>query len=256
MIRNLLALATGLAFAGATWADKPSVAATKGASAVVTAAIVATGGEELLNKFKGTSMTMKGEMSMMGLDLEFEGKVIAMQPDKYKMTIDTSLMGQKLSIEQVMNGKKMKASLNGMAIPLDDDTKDQLQDSITEMEITQLTPLLDAKKYTLKSGDEAEVDGKKADVVIVNSENGKVKDMKLFFDKTSHLLVKTQKKDKDESDKEIDEESFYLDYKKVQGVLTPHKGSVKHDGKDFMKFTLSDVKLLEKVDDKEFAIDD
>jgi hypothetical protein len=68
--------------------------------------------------------------------------------------------------------------------------------------------------------------------------------------------VKTQKKDKDENDKEIDEESFYQDYKKVQGVMTPHKGVVKHDGKDFMKFTLSDVKHLEKVDDKEFAIDD
>ena len=119
-----------------------------------------------------------------------------------------------------------------------------------------LTPLLDAKKYTIKSGDEAEIDGNKADVVLVSSEKAGLKDLKLYFDRTSHLLVKMQKKDKDENDVEVDEETTFKDFKKVQGVLTPHAIVVRRDGKPFMKYEASDVKQLEKVDDKEFPVDD
>ena len=201
---------------------------------------------------------MKGEMSVMGLDIDFDGKMIYQRPEQFKMNISIDLMGQKIAIEQIMNGKKVKATMNGNNLDLKDHDLEQLKANVAEQEITQLTPLLDDKKYTLKAGADADVDGKKADVVIINgkAEGSVIKDMKLFFDKTTHMLVKTQKKDKDENDKEIDEESFYEDYKAVQGIMTAHKGVVKHDGKDYMKYTMTDVKYIEKVEEKEFTVDD
>src|SRR6478672_2274361 len=135
-MRLLFALVAGCVSAGLVRADKPAADTAATATDVVKSAIKAHGGAELLDKYKGGTMKMKGEISMMGIDLEFEGKVIYMQPDKFKMKIDTALMGQKLAIEQVMNGKKMKMTLNGMDVPVDDHTRDQLRSSITEEEIT------------------------------------------------------------------------------------------------------------------------
>ncbi len=254
MHKIFLALTAALAWSATALADKAPAAT--GAAKVVNEAITAAGGEAVLKKYKGVSMKMKGGISVMGLDLEFDGAVLAMLPDKYRIAIDTGVMGQKINIVQVLNGKKMKATMNGMEIPVDDNLKEQLTSSVAEMEVGQLVPLLDEKKYKLKSGDDVDVDGKKTDVVIVNSVEGPIKDMKLFFDKKSHLLLKTQRKSKDETGQDIDEESYFTDYKKVQDLMTPHKGVVKHDGKEFMNFTISEVKHLEKIDDKEFATDD
>ena len=46
------------------------------------------------------------------------------------------------------------------------------------------------------------------------------------------------------------------EYKKVNGVQVPHKMVLTHDDKKFMTATVCDAEVLEKVDDKEFKIDD
>lgn len=245
-------LAAAVAFSPARADDK----ATGKAADVVNAAVKASGGAELLDKFKGGSMNLKGDISVQGLELEFEGTVLYFVPAKYKMKIETAVMGQQLTIEQIMNGKKMKSTLNGMEMPLDDNSREQVEDSLMDQEITQLTPLLNTKQYTIKMGDEADVDGKKANVVVAERVGDNPKTISLFFDKETNLLVKMKRKAKDDTGAEVEEESFFTDYKEVQGVQVPHKGSVKRDGKEFMKFEMSNVKLLEKVDDKEFSVDD
>lgn len=254
MRTQLFSMLALLVSAATLWADKP---ATGTAEDVIKAAIKATGGQELLSKYNGGTMKMKGEVSEMGINVEIEGKVTYMMPDRIRMTMTGAVMGQKFTMEQVMNGKKMKMTLNGADLPIDDNVKAQLASSAAEHEITQLVALIDAKKkYTIKLGDDADVDGKKADVVIVSNEELKVKDVKLFFDKKSHLLVKSQKKDTDSTGGDVNEESFYSDYKEIQGIQTPHKFTIKHDGKDHMTFTVSDVKYMEKIDEKEFPVDD
>ena len=46
------------------------------------------------------------------------------------------------------------------------------------------------------------------------------------------------------------------DFKAVDGVQTPMKLVVKHDGKVFMSTTLSDAKTSVKLDPKVFSVDD
>jgi hypothetical protein len=52
------------------------------------------------------------------------------------------------------------------------------------------------------------------------------------------------------------EETYYSDFKKVNGVQVPTTFEVKHDDKKFMNVTLNNVELKEKLEDTEFAIDD
>ena len=227
------------------------------AEAVVKKAIDAHGGADALNKYKAGTAKMKGEMSVFGMDLTFTGEMTYALPDKYKMTIDADVAGQKLMIVQVANAKKYKQTINGMVIPLKDKERDELLQSAMMQEVSQLTPLLDAKKYTIKAEKDAEVDGKAAAVVLVTAEG--FKDTKVYFDKKSGLLVKTERKglapSMDEP-KEVSEETFLSDYKKVEGVLQPMKIVVHHDGKKFMTMTMTESKLMEKADEKIFAVDD
>lgn len=243
--------------AGVAWADQPPADATGSATDIVKAAIKATGGEEKLSKYLGGSMKMKGDMTVQGLNADFEGTVNYFAPDKFRMKLDVGVAGMKITIEQVVNGQKMKMTMNGNAIPIEDNAKTQLEESMQDQEIGLLVPLLDGKKYKLKAADDVNVDGKKAhQIIVIPQKEGKQKEVKIFFDKETHLLVKMQRKTTDETGAEVEEETFFQDYQKVQDIMTSMKGVVKHDGKEYMKYTLSDVKHLDKVDDKEFAVDD
>lgn len=235
--------------------DKP--AGDEKAVAVVKKAIEAHGGADALNKFKGGTMKMKGTATVMGFDMSFTGTISYALPDKYKMTMDADLMGMKLSIVNVANGTNVKSTMNGQAVPIPDAAKADLAASAVEQEVTTLTPLLDADKYTLKSAPDADVKGEKASVVVVTGKRLKDKEWKLFFDKDKGLLVKMQRKGSSpDGQTEVDEESFLEDYKKVEGIMTPGKIVVKHDGKKFLTCDITDVKYTEKPDDKQFSLDD
>jgi hypothetical protein len=52
---------------------------------------------------------------------------------------------------------------------------------------------------------------------------------------------------------EVSEESYFGNYKDVSGTKQAMKLNVKHDGKKFIDCEVTDIKLLEKVDDATFA---
>jgi hypothetical protein len=233
------------------------------AEAVVKKGIEAHGGADALNKYRGGRFKLKGDLHIMGMDLEITGNLAYSLPDRYKMEIDTEVMGIKVAINQTVKGDKVKSTItaNGMTMPAPggDEEKDELKLAAAMQEAEQLTPLLDKKKFTIKAGDVEEVNGRKASIVIVTPANLK-KEFKLFFDNESGLVVKTAHRGLGPGDGaaavEVLEETYVSDYKKVNGVQVPMKMEVKHDDKKFMALTLSDYELVEKIDDKEFTIDD
>jgi hypothetical protein len=243
----------GLAVAALAVAASP---ADDAANKVVEASIKAHGGADALKKFKAGSSKMKGEMVVFGMDLEFTGDLAYELPDKYKMTILTDVAGQKLTVVQVVNGTKVKNTLNGMALNLGAAEKSELAQAAAMQEIAQLTPLLGSEKYTIKAEKDEDVGGMPASVVLVTAKDFKA--TKLYFDKKSNLLVKTSRKGLAPGmgePQEVMEETILSDYKPVEGIQTPMKMAVTHDGKKFMNVTVSDVKVAEKSDVK-FATDD
>jgi len=255
MRRMIAGLAVAILVASAARADEK-------AEAVVKKGIEAHGGADALNKYKAGKMTMKGELSILGMDIEFSGKLSYMTPDRYRMEMEAQIMGQKLQMKQTVKGETVKSviTIAGMNIPAGGDAeKDELKLASVMQEAERLTPLLDSKKFTIKLGDPVDVDGKKADVVVITPAAVK-KEVKFFFDQKTGLLVKTAHRGQGPGDdgtpKEVNEETFRSDFKKISGVQTAQKLEVKHDGKKFMTVKASDIELLEKIDDKEFTIDD
>jgi hypothetical protein len=232
------------------------------AEAVVKKAVEAHGGADNLNKYKASRTKMTGDVSILGMDIEFTGSLAFQMPDRYRLTMNAEVMGMKLTIEQVVKGDKLRNSVKvgDMDIPSNDEgEKEELKTAAVMQEAEQITPLLDSKRFTIKTAEDADVNGKKAAVIAVESKMVK-KEFKMFFDKESGMLVKTAHRGRGPGDDgqptDVDEESFPTEYKKVNGIQVATKLTVHHNGKKFMTIKLSDVEVLEKIDDKEFAIDD
>ena len=78
--------------------------------------------------------------------------------------------------------------------------------------------------------------------------------MNLYFDTKTGLLLKSETRVKDESGQEMTQESFFTHYKEFDGLKRPAKVVIKRDGKDFLNMDVSEYKLVEKLDDGEFAM--
>jgi hypothetical protein len=233
------------------------------AAAVVKKAIEAHGGAANLNKYVAGRAKISGEMILDGKTVDFAGAILFRLPDRYKLNVTFELNGEKVEMEQVVKGDEIKSvmKVGGEAVSLGNDAADKEEAKMASViqEAEQLTPLLDAKKFTVKSADDADVNGVKAAVVLVKPAALK-KEVKMFFDKKSGLLVKTThqatESDEDGASKEVLEETYYDDHKKVNGVVVPLRETVFHDGKKFLAGKLTDYELVEKIDDKEFKTDD
>lgn len=251
----ILAVSATLAMSGLSRADDKAIE-------IVKKAIDAHGGAENLNKYKAGRFNMTGEMSVVGMDLKFTGKLAFVTPDRYQMEIVTKIQGMKMVINQITNGKSTKSTvtIDGAKQPAGGESEaEELKFAAVLQEIGQLTPLLDPKRFELKAIEDGEFNGTKYAGIEVKIPSLK-KDCKLYFDKKTGLqtvtIHKTKSIGENGTPEEVLEESTNSDFQKFKGMMVPVKLSVKHDGKKFMEIVCKDIELLETIDAKEFAIDD
>jgi hypothetical protein len=220
---------------------------------VIARAIKAHGGEEQLTKYKAAISKSKGKMTLPGVgEVEFTQESSNMIPDKLKETIQMTVMGQNISILTLVNGDKFSIDVNGKAIDVDDKTLETLKGTGHMLKIGKLVPLLKEKEYELSLVGEEKVEDKPAVGIRVVTK-GK-KDVNLYFDKKSNLLVKTEYRSVDPFTKnEINEERIITEYgKNKDGIPVPKKVVIKHDSKVFLELEVSEIEFLEKIDESEF----
>jgi hypothetical protein len=140
-------------------AAAPSVAQDAAAADTIKKAITAHGGADNLNKYPASVSKMTGKISLMGLDLAIAGTMTSAVPGKVKLDMTADLMGQKVTIQQVVNGDKVQQRENGRVSKLTDLQEGELRQMGAAQEVSLLTPLLDAKKFTLTAEKDATVGG-------------------------------------------------------------------------------------------------
>jgi hypothetical protein len=221
------------------------------AKTIVEKAIKAHGGEEKLTKFKATKLKAKGTMSLMGADIEFSVEATTQLPDQFREEVKLEVMGQSFSIVQVYDGKKGWASNPMGTMELDGAQLDELKEQAYGNYVESLVPLLKDKQFELKLIGEEKIDEKPAVGVKVTAKGHK--EIKIFFDKETSLMVKTESKTLDPAMQEVNSETIYSNYKDVNGLKQAMKILVKHEGKKFMEGEVTEIKVLEKVDASTFA---
>jgi len=221
---------------------------------VIDKAIKATGGEESLAKIKAFTFTMKGKFYGMGDGIDYTGEVAVQVPDKSRIKIDGEIDGKKVTFfVQVANGNKVWRKVGDTTEEITDKDKiAEVQEERYADRLNSLLPLVQDKAFKLEPLGEVKVDGKLAVGVRVSHPGHR--DVNLFFDKSSGLLVKTERTVKDEAtDKEVTQETIYSDYKEIDGVKHPLMLVISREGKKYVDGTISDFEVKDKIDASEFA---
>jgi outer membrane lipoprotein-sorting protein len=219
------------------------------ARGVIEKAIHARGGADRLAKIKAIKYKSKGTVHVGGQDAEYKGEFTIQFPDQTRSEIDTEFGSQAMRIVVVLNRDKGWMKFGDQSQEMPDDQLKSQRDEVFANYLTTLTPLLN-KDIKITVIPDAKVNDKPADGVSVTAKDHK--EIKLYFDKDSHLLIKREMQSNDGMGNDVKQESFYSDYKEIDGIKQPMKLLVKRDGEPFLDGTVSEFKVLDKVEAKDF----
>jgi hypothetical protein len=223
------------------------------ARAIIDKAVKAHGGADNLGKHKASVLKMKGKVEAAGMSIDFTSTVATQMPDKMKMDMDIEVMGNKVSFVQVLAGDKGWVKFADKVMDMDKDQVAEAVERIHSVRVANMAALSD-KAFKLSPMGESKVNGQDAIGVQVSHKDHR--DVNLFFDKKSGLLVKSETRSKDligGNDQEFTAETFYADYKDFNGVKRATKQTLKRDGKDFGQIEITDFEAKDKLDDSLFA---
>jgi outer membrane lipoprotein-sorting protein len=220
--------------------------------AVLRKAIEAHGGEKNLAKFKAAVSKFKGSIEIQGNKYDITGETSLQKPDKVKNVMTLNINGKMVEVVTVFNGKKLWVASMGQTKEIDDEKI--LKAAREEMQAEGAGSLADflEKPYELNALGDVKVKGKDA-IGIRVSKKGQ-KDISVFFDKKTHLVVKTEMRTLDGmTGQEVTQEKFVVGYQEKSGMKIAKRVEIVKDGKTFMDIEILDTQPFEKLDDSIFA---
>ena len=246
-MRKILYLAAVLVLSTAAPARADEQADLK---AVIDKAIKASGGEAKLAKYKAEVFKGKGKYYGMGEGMPYTGEWSFQHPGKMRVRIEAG-GDMKFVFIRVVNGDKIWMKFADETKAEDDKEKiAEAREATHATYVATLLPLKD-KAYALSVVGEDKV-GTTPVMVIRATREGR-RDVSLFFDKKTHLLLKSESRAKDDATgQEVSEENFYSDYND-NGLRQPKKLTIKRDGKAFLDAEITELKVDEKFDDSVFG---
>ena len=238
----LVAAALLMAAGSARGQDEPQV--------LLDRAVKAHGGEAALAKFKAGHSRIRGTLAFAG-NGPFTGETYYQLPSQIKNIVQFEINEKKSTVVEVLNGDRASMTVNGEAVQLNEKIVAELREGGHMLRVTRLLPLKE-KAYQLSLVPAINVDGRAAAGLKVVTKG--FRDVTLYFDKETCLLVKTERQVLDVgNDKFVSEERIFSDYKEVQGIKVPRKVMMLRDGKKYTEAEDYDIQVLEKLDDAIFA---
>jgi hypothetical protein len=221
--------------------------------ATIVRAIRAKGGDD--NEGKYTGLTLKGTGTFYGLGegIPFTGAWHFQGHSQSRGTLEIKVMDQTLTLTQVVSGDKGWVKFNDEVKTMSPDELAEEKAAIYAKWVSSLVPLKD-KAFKLANIGEVKI-GEQAATGVRVSHAGH-RDINLFFDKTSGLLVKSESQVKDVKDgsgKEMGEETFFADFKEFKGIKFPTKITINRDGKLHVEAVMTDILPLEKLEEDVFG---
>lgn len=211
------------------------------ALAFVKKIIDARGGADNLNKLRVCKETTKGKIFADGDDIPFTGEALTHYPSLFRLSIKVKIKGVEYAQTRGLSGTGgWLVDLKGEKRDLTGKDLDELREDLFHDDLMRLVPLLrnDALKLTLL--DEVKVEGKLARGLKISAA-GK-RDLHLWFDKESNLLVKMARQGYDaDAKKLVAQEQYYGDYQTVQGVRYPMRWLSYQEGQKSMEGEITEV---------------
>ncbi len=234
--------------AGAARADEKA-----DARAIVEKAIKALGGKEKLSTDKAVTFKAKGKFYGMGEAIDYTSDFALQSPDKMRFRMEFEVNTMKFTVAIVFDGKKGWRKINDETKEMDKDELAEAREDMHAGRVEALVPLIDDKGYELSPVGEVKVEDQAAVGVRVSHKGHR--DINLFFNKKTGLLMKSERTIKDPmmGGKERTQERLLSDYKEIGGVKHAMKVALKRDGEKYVESEISDFETKDKIDASEFA---
>jgi hypothetical protein len=231
----------------------PAALAQDWARAIVQKAIQAQGGEAQVAKLRTMRIKVEGTTNLVPgqPNLPFTVQDTWQMPDRYKTESSLRLMGQKITQTQVIDGDKGWLRADGQVQDMPKDALAEMKEQKYAEDLDRLGFLND-KGITLSVLAAMKIGGKPAVGVLVKSKGHR--DVKLYFDKASGLLVKREQRVLDPSSgKEVRQEVVFSDYQEKDGLKHYRKVVALRDRKKVIDATVTEMEFFEMLDGKVFA---
>ena len=224
----------------------------KEAAAIVDKAIKAVGGEEKLSKAKVLQWKGKGKIRFGDNENEFTAESTTQDLDHMQRVFEGEFNGNPFRAVTVVAGKRGWRKFGDNAMELDDDALANEKRTLYLSTIPITLVPLKGKEFKLDTVADKQVDGKPASGVKVTAADGK--DFTLYFDKQSGLpVMQVATVMGFGGGGEVTQETTFSEYKEFGGIKKATKFESKRDGQPFQEMTITDFKVLDKVDPKTFA---
>ena len=223
------------------------------AQAIVAKGMKAYGDEKVAQKLMAATTKGKGTVHIMDVAFEMKVQSWVQLPGKIKTVLGMSGNGLNLDIVQIVNGDKGWVSVDGNVVDLDDDQMKEAKDLMHVERVTTLFGIKADKEMKLAALGETKL-GDMAVVGVKVTKKGQ-RDVKLYFDKATNLLVKAEYRALDPvSKEEVNQEKLFGGYKEfVPGFKSPTKITVKNDGQLFLELEITEIRPVDRHDDSTFA---
>ncbi|MGH7226271.1 MAG: hypothetical protein ACRELF_23895, partial [Gemmataceae bacterium] len=221
------------------------------ARALIERAVKAHGGTEALSRIHADKVKFKGTLVTQGHTTPIVVEATTQLPSKYKCVIEMNHNGDRHTIVHVVNGDQIYITLDGSAPKVEKAQLSEIRNGLELERAKRLLPLLNDKSYQLAVVDGITVNDRPAAGVRISGRGRK--EMRLYFDKEYGLLVRAENRLDDGKGKEIRQHFFFGDFKDIGGYKRATKVRAYRDGRQIMEAELLDAKLLDKVDETEFA---
>ena len=243
-MRTLIAVAIAVILA-------PAAHGQDAARALVEKAIQAHGGAAL-DKFPAGRAKVKGTILIRGSEFPFTMERVFLMPGKLRATSEIVSQNVQRTVTYISNGNSIAAFAGGLAQELPATQIQEMKTAVYVQNLMRLTPLLNDKKIKIANSGEKSIEGQPALGVIVSTEGHK--DVRLYFDKITTLLVAIERPGYDDQGKVVEHLEVYGRYREANGLMYSTKTLIKQNGKRYMESETLEFKPLEKVDSKEFQV--
>jgi hypothetical protein len=248
-MRTTLLIAWGLGLAAIARADLML-----GPEYFVGQSIKAHGGDKI-DKYRAEVLKIEGKMMFQGQELPITGEQIVQLPSQMKSVIRLEVDGLKLEFVTVVNGDKGWRRINGITSEMDANALMQSKDTLHAYRVARMTQIPNDREFKLVNKNIASnpslIDGVRAWGIQVSYP--KEKDIVLWIAADKKLLLKVERMQQSGDKKAVPVSESFSEYKEVNGVQRPARRVLVVDGKKSMESKATEIKLLEQIDEKEFA---
>ena len=218
--------------------------------AVIERAIKAHGGRERLGRVRADKVKLKGTLTVGTKSVPFTAETTVQLPGQFKSVVQLTAGNDKHTVVHILNGDKGSIALDGQPQKLEPAALAEMRETLQLDRAVRLVPLLTDKSFTLSSLGESK--GAERTVVGIKVTAKGRRELRMYFDKDSGFLVKTEHMLEDKG-REVRQEELYSDFRDVGGYKRPIKVSAYRDGKKVMDAEMLEVRSYDRIDPVEFT---